>query len=239
MASTARGTALTETHRLAQIRLKTATTGELSRMWDLFDIDDPFRSWARIEPAVVQLVQIRSNTSTRLADRYFTEFHAAERAPGRPAVRRARVPDPDDLIPNLRLLGPVYAERNASAALTFSNVASEVARQVLAGGRSTITDSVRATPSCQGYYRVSDGAPCAFCALLIGRGAVYSEDSGDFEAHRGCGCTAEPLYRDGQPHPNQDLVDEADAIYAAIPDDVKGDARIAEFRARYRAQQQT
>lgn len=237
MASSARGTALTETHRLAQIRLKTVSTGELSRMWDVFNIDDPFRSWNQIEPSVVKLIQLRSNTSTRLAERYFTDFHTAERAKGPATVRRARIPTADELVPNLRLVGPVYAERNASVATTFSNVASEIARQVLAGGRSTLVDSTRATRSCRGYYRVSDGAPCAFCALLIGRGAVYTEDGGDFEAHRGCGCTAEPLYRDSAEQPNSDLARLAGDIYDSIPADVKGKARVAEFQARYRAQQ--
>ena len=41
------------------------------------------------------------------------------------------------------------------------------------------------------WRRVTDGHPCAFCAMLAGRGPVYAEDTVDFEAHSRCGCTSE------------------------------------------------
>jgi hypothetical protein len=46
-----------------------------------------------------------------------------------------------------------------------------------------------------GYRRVGSGHPCHFCAMLIGRGAVYSAEGADFHAHDGDGCRPEPLYR--------------------------------------------
>lgn len=237
MASTPRGTALTESHRVAQVQLKAISIADTNRLWTRFDIDDPFRSWNEIEPAVVRLIQTRRRASALLTGRYFDNFHTAEAAPGRAAVRLAQPVDADDLIPNLRLVGPVWAERSGNAAAAFSNVSSEITRRVLEGGRQTLVRSADATTSCLGYYRVSDGAPCAFCALLIGRGAVYSSESADFEAHRGCGCTGEPLYRRDQPPANAEVAAEFGDIYDSIPADVRGADRVREFQRRYRATQ--
>jgi len=46
-----------------------------------------------------------------------------------------------------------------------------------------------------GWCGVSDGVPCAFCALLASRGAVSkTQQSASFEAHPSCGCLAEPAF---------------------------------------------
>ena len=61
-----------------------------------------------------------------------------------------------------------------------------------------------------GWYRLTDGDPCAFCAMLASRGAVYSSAAsagvrpglaaageGSYPAdtwHPSCGCSAAPLY---------------------------------------------
>ena len=40
--------------------------------------------------------------------------------------------------------------------------------------------------------RVLGGEGCEFCQMLAGRGAVYSAETADFEAHDKCACTPEP-----------------------------------------------
>lgn len=235
MAVTPDGAALTESHRLAQVKLKALTVSDTSRLWTRFDVENPFRSWGEIEPSVLNLIGTRRRASALLTGRYFERFHTAEGAPGRPVVRLAAQLADDELVSNLRLVGPVWAERSGNAALAFSNVSSEIARRVLEGGRVTLVQSAQATPSCRGYYRVSDGAPCAFCALLIARGAVYTDDTADFEAHRGCGCTGEPLYRLDQPPVNAAQADEFSEIYDSLPASLRGRERVNEFERRYRA----
>lgn len=66
--------------------------------------------------------------------------------------------------------------------------------------RYTITGSSIADPGADGWQRVGDGSSCAFCRMLIGRGAVYSEESADFASHDHCGCGAQPAFS-GQPRP--------------------------------------
>lgn len=61
--------------------------------------------------------------------------------------------------------------------------------------RGTITASSVADPSARGWRRVGDGDSCPFCAMLLGRGAVYSEATAAFESHDNCGCSAAPDWR--------------------------------------------
>lgn len=74
-------------------------------------------------------------------------------------------------------------------------IAGGVQRRIADHVRLTITDSSVADPGAQGWERVGDGSSCDFCSMLLGRGAVYSEASADFEAHDKCGCSAAPAWR--------------------------------------------
>lgn len=65
------------------------------------------------------------------------------------------------------------------------------------GGRQTVMDSAEA--SGRGWRRVSDGNPCAFCALLVSRGAAYtSPESALTVVGRGQEIRQGPRRRGGQ-----------------------------------------
>lgn len=64
-----------------------------------------------------------------------------------------------------------------------------VERRVANFSRLTVTGSAVADPKARGWQRVGSGE-CHFCAMLIGRGAVYSEATADFAAHDHCRCSA-------------------------------------------------
>lgn len=208
MASNATATLLTSAQRLTQIQLRDVTAADLRKLWPAFDPTDISGSWNVIEPLLVQLIQSRRPLSATIAANYLDSFRDAEDIPGtaKPVLDGGLTAD--EIIPNLRLLGPSSAKRLASqgdddsliSSTTFSNVEGEMSRQILNGGRQTILDTVSNDSQAVGYSRVSDGDPCAFCAMLCGRGAVYnSEESGSFEAHRNCYCSAEPVYSSDQP----------------------------------------
>jgi hypothetical protein len=80
-------------------------------------------------------------------------------------------------------------------------------RQVLSGGRQLIDETTGADSQAIGWRRVSDGNPCAFCAMLCSRGPVYrsADKAGDPTAgsglryHGHCGCTAEIVYGEWKP----------------------------------------
>lgn len=65
--------------------------------------------------------------------------------------------------------------------------------------RYTVAGSSIQDPAAEGWQREGAGS-CAFCAMLIGRGAVYSEAGADFAAHDHCHCSAVPAFK-GEPRP--------------------------------------
>lgn len=65
--------------------------------------------------------------------------------------------------------------------------------------RYTVAGSSIADPAADGWQRQGAGS-CSFCALLIGRGSVYSESTADFAAHDHCRCSAVPAFK-GEPRP--------------------------------------
>ncbi|MDQ3485451.1 MAG: hypothetical protein M3445_08620, partial [Actinomycetota bacterium] len=77
----------------------------------------------------------------------------------------------------------------------FVQSSGAATRLVLNAGRETVTASVTADPRARGWQRVGGGKPCDFCAMLIGRGSVYTEATSGFDAHDYCACTSEPVYR--------------------------------------------
>lgn len=74
-----------------------------------------------------------------------------------------------------------------------------MARRISNWSRETVMGSALADPSADGWQRTGVGS-CAFCALLIGRGTVYSEASADFSSHDNCNCQATPAFT-GSPRP--------------------------------------
>ena len=84
--------------------------------------------------------------------------------------------------------------------------------------------------------RVTDGAPCAFCAMLAGRGAVYhSTETASVPRARRCGCGSELVYGDDYKIPGR--AQEFADLYAEATKDA-GDgtkAKIAAFRKAYTA----
>ena len=68
--------------------------------------------------------------------------------------------------------------------------ANSMPRLVLNGGRDTVLGAI--SQDNARYSRVLGGTGCDFCQMLADRGAVYSADTADFEAHDKCACTPEP-----------------------------------------------
>jgi hypothetical protein len=72
-------------------------------------------------------------------------------------------------------------------------------RRIANFARDTVTGSALADPSATGWQRVGAGS-CAFCQMLISRGAVYSEATAGFASHDHCNCAAVPAWG-GSPLP--------------------------------------
>jgi hypothetical protein len=81
---------------------------------------------------------------------------------------------------------------------TFQSlIAGGVTKRIANGARDVVTMSSIADPASKGWMRVGAGE-CDFCAMLVSRGAVYSEASVEFASHDHCNCGAAPAFNPGQ-----------------------------------------
>jgi len=202
VAATVQGRRLTEAHRLAQARLGARTVARMRTLWPLLDptnLDGSFDRWLS---AAVPIVRAQRTSSARLAANYTTTLKTLETGVPAPIVLAESLPTAQ-VTTSLLVTGP-YRLRSALArgvplvrALSTAEAtsASAAMRLALNGGRETIVEMVRADRDAVGWARAASGSACAFCATLASRGAVYREDTVDFQAHDHCSCNAEPIYR--------------------------------------------
>lgn len=169
-----------------------------------------FDSWAKSK--AYPLVQSGRDLASRNGMAYFAAYREAEGIRGGARARPGKALQYEQFIIGLRstLLTSLakgmrlanHAEDAAQAAayldeadeLARSGAAGSIIRHVLDGDRGSVLESIRTDKVAKGYARVTDSSPCNFCELLAGRGAVYGEESADFEAHDKCACGAEPLF---------------------------------------------
>jgi len=99
------------------------------------------------------------------------------------------------------MLGGISRGQGVNQAMANAGVllSGATARIVLQGGRRAVTDSVKADPAAVAWMRTLGPRPCAFCAMLASRGAVYkTEQSAGFEAHTHCMCGVAPAFSKNQ-----------------------------------------
>lgn len=120
-------------------------------------------------------------------------------------------------------------------------------RHIMNGNRDTIHRTVDRNKQLVGYRRVSrTGTPCYWCAMLIGRGAVYKSEStatrssGARGAERvGQGyhdhdkCVAEPLFRKDIGEYDDTLENKFSDLWGESGAHYSGKAAISAFREAY------
>lgn len=200
MARTTAGAALTNEHRLGQLRIRAAAIQDFTRLWPLWRGDR--RSFEQLAAASVPLIRVHRGLSASFAAAYFTAFRATERVKGDAAPK---LPDPineDRVKGTLTAVGAEMTRRAIDAGHTpqaamqnaLVRTVGSVTKFVLEGGRDTIVLSSGADREAHGWARVTSASPCAFCAMVASRGPVFTDRTADFEAHAHCGCSGEPSY---------------------------------------------
>lgn len=213
MARTNAGAVLTREHRRQQLALRSATLGDLLRLWRVVDPLDLGGTIGRFVDAGVVLVRARNRDSAGLALRYFTAFRRAEGLPGRAEPFLAATLDSVVAAGALRGAGlrGVVDARSAgftpAAAVRQGLVAvqGQASSLVLDGGRRTILETARRDPQARRWQRVTGSDACAFCAMLASRGAVFrTEEVAGFESHDHCACSVEVAYEGADLPPPSD-----------------------------------
>lgn len=204
MAQTPEGRALTDWHRRQQLTIGLDAELEARSQFDRLDLGALDRSTPGWLAATSGLLQARRRQSITTARDYVTWFREAEGVKPSPVVsgdvgRRL-------IEGTLMLSGPIAVKQmigrgeNPELAMGIAGrqVAAWAPRLAMGGGRETILRSAKRRGSR--WRRVTDSDPCAFCAMLASRGAVYSEQTVLFPLHKGrCGCTAEEVFGEWQP----------------------------------------
>jgi hypothetical protein len=198
------GDALTEAHRLDQVRISARTQAALVETWELLDGVDLAGStdlWLDVNSAVIGR---QAAASAALSAEYYSALRETRigEALDVPAVVRAT---PEQVRTSLRVTGPIAVRTAQAAGATLeqamlagrSSSTAAGARHVLDGGRGTLEAAVTNDQAAAGWARVTSGRPCAFCAMMASRGAVYrsARTAGNAEKyHDGCHCTVVPIF---------------------------------------------
>lgn len=214
MATTTDGRRLTDTHRRLQARIALLTVRDLLGIWAILGPNPPTqgrteRDVARLEAWLVAaeaIIERRRFQSITVATRYYDDFRTAEigaRFTGLGTVTAPSITT-GQIRTGLMVRGPREWERalgrgmDPFAASRFAAIqaAREASRQVLDGGRGQIVEATRRDTAVTAWFRSTrSGNPCAFCAMLAGRGPVYgSAHTAAFEAHANCLCQPEPFF---------------------------------------------
>lgn len=199
--------ALAETHRIQQVRGATAIQQALGiafkRTLSPADLDASFPTYLR---SALTILTVGRRQAAGTAQAYYG--NAREAAGLSKIVPAIRVPplDVKAAATSLLVTGPVSVKKQLSNGVALQAAVDSAMRQTMAygkratlsGGREALIAVTNADSDANGWARVSDGQPCAFCAMLVSRGPVYSQDGVDFKAHDGCGCGVRPWF-EGDP----------------------------------------
>lgn len=182
--------------------------------------------WTSRSSELVEQVRAAWTVSSGLGDRYLRQ-HAALNGVSLDPVGVQW--DPQRAETSLRVAGPVAfkthmretGDVDGSWRTMRVTIGGAATRLALSGERDMVIDSIFRRPQVVGYRRVTDGSPCAFCAMLASRGAVYlSRERAEQVVGRGgfargtraigesyhdsCNCTTEPLYDTEEEPPEVD-----------------------------------
>jgi hypothetical protein len=119
---------------------------------------------------------------------------------------------------------------------SFVEASGAASRHVLTGGRQSLLTLLQDDQQAIGWARVTDGDPCAFCALLASRGPVYkTEQSAGFQPHDACACQPEPVYSRDSLWPGRGA--EFRRLYREATRGYSGKDAINAFRRAYEQRQ--
>lgn len=234
MATTSEATLLTDQHRRRQVALAVTADSQMRRTWDATldpaNLEATQPIWKR---AMLDTLTKWWKVSADTAAQYLPRFRQAEIGDGGievgiPRFDRALAGRQLEWGGMVNVLWHVAMGQTREAAYTaarelFLGMFHEA---VLTGGRMTIQEWARRDSRAIGWRRVSDGNPCAFCAMLVSRGPVYTSEehaltrqSDGQKFHPHCGCTVEVVYGDWKPSGReQQWVDDYYRAAESLPD---------------------
>lgn len=213
---------LSELHRASQTQLQALVASDVARVFPLLDANNVDATFAGYNQAMSAVINGRRRISASLGSSYYQQLRKAAGEVDEFLPVLSATADPEQLFTSLLVTGPISIKNNLRAGASIEQARNaaltqtvrSAQRHVINGGRETILSSVKRDSAAFGWARLTDGKPCAFCALLASRGPAYkSETTAKFKSHDGCGCTPVPVFDPQAPWPGdgqkyRDLYDE-------------------------------
>jgi hypothetical protein len=161
-------------------------SSDLAALWR--GVDSPAAVEAALRDVLPALIESYGAAASLVAADWYDESRDEAGARGRFAAIPAEIAD----VGAQPLVG--WALTTADTFEGFQGlVLGGTQRRIANHSRLTVSRSSVADPAARGWKRVGAGN-CDFCAMLIGRGAVYTEESADFHAHDHCNCSPAPAW---------------------------------------------
>lgn len=194
-----------DVERRFQIRNAIQVESLIRREWATLDIGDIDAGRERVIERVSQRVSSLRALSAREADKFVVEMRELARV-GSGSVVLADTSLGAAGVESLEIAGPVSFKQRISRGVidevaflaARDQMMAEARKIIMQAGRDTVRLSAEANRRSVGWRRVSDGNPCTFCAMLVGRGPAYrsQESAGGLERtyHKNCGCTAVEIF---------------------------------------------
>ncbi|MCW2898479.1 MAG: hypothetical protein JWO67_744 [Streptosporangiaceae bacterium] len=215
---------------------------DVVKLWPLLNkarLAETFPGWLT---AMTSLITNYHGQSSAAAATFYRAARATALQSPTPGslIKPAPSPDPQWVTRALGFSGPGMLSRDtAQPGTALSTTLGTASRIALDGGRTTIGQTVQADPAAVGWFFLTDGDPCHWCAMIASRGVVFKEHSmdrsnarfigeGTAKVHNKCGCTLSPAFSRSQQLPP--LNDAADDVWQQSTAGLSGDAARAAFR---------
>lgn len=160
------------------------------------DIDLLWRSTGGDPAALMEIlpevVDTYGSAASSLSADWYDEMRADSGVRG---SYTAFVPEPGD--PGTAALVGWAQSRATSPEAFQALILGGLQRRITNFARDVVTDNAIRDTAATGWMRIGHGE-CAFCAMLISRGAVYTERSVKFHSHDDCNCGAAPAFNPDQ-----------------------------------------
>lgn len=213
--------------------LNVFAANDLNALW--LHVETPGDAKTALYDVLPSIVSTYGTASATLAADWYDEQREKNAVKGNFRAIPADIPDPG----TEALIG--WASATATDMPAFQTlILGGVQRRIANFGRDTVSGSSIEDPGAQGWQREGSG-DCDFCAMLIGRGAVYREETADFASHDHCRCSAVPAF-DGVPIPVKPYKSPLTEVSAgdreppsAPPEDSKSDEPLTPMERMARA----
>lgn len=206
----AAGSLLLSRYQQTQQSIAVQAALAIVRLWERYVVPRSFAdSWAQLNPLVQGIVSTHYDMTAANAAQYYGHARIMAGYPVLPVPGASLDTAQLSTVINSQGAGQFFhylkeEDADTAAGMAQDSLRGASTRLVLMGGRDTITRASGMDKVARGWERIIEPGACSFCAMLAGRGGVYTSETVSFRAHDHCHCVARPVFP-GQKSVNESL----------------------------------